>query len=54
MLTVTFGESAMSRIQIQLWYNRFKENREYINEDARPGHKSTSTTDENIEANDFG
>ena len=25
MLTVAFGESTMSRTQVQLWYNRFKE-----------------------------
>ena len=30
-------------------YNRFKEGREDVN-DASPGHPSTSTTDENIEA----
>ena len=36
----------MSRTQVQLWYNRFKEGRN----DARPGRPSTSTTDENIEA----
>ena len=49
-LNVAFGESTMSRIQFQLWYNRFKEGREDINDDARPGLPSTSTTDENIEA----
>ena len=43
-------ESTMSRTQVQLWYNRFKEGREGINDDARPGHSNTSTTDENIEA----
>ena len=37
-------------MQIQLWYNRFKEGLEDINDDARPGRLSTSTTDENIEA----
>ena len=50
MLTVAFGEFAMSRIQVQLCYNRFKEGREDVNDDARPGRPSTSTTDENIEA----
>ena len=50
MLTVAFGESTMSRTQVQLWYNRFKEGREDVNDDARPGRPSTSTTDENIEA----
>ena len=50
MLTVAFGESTMSRTQVQLRYNRFKEGREDINDDARPGCSSTSTTDKNIEA----
>ena len=50
MLTVAFGKSTMSRTQIQLLYNLFKEGREDVNDDARPGRPSTSTTDENIEA----
>ena len=35
MLTVAFGKSSMSRTQVQLWYNRFKEGREDFNEDDR-------------------
>ena len=50
MLTVEFGESTMTRTQVQLWYNRFKEGQENVNENARPGRPSTLTTDENIEA----
>ena len=50
MLAVAFGESTMSRTQVQLWYNRFKEGREDVNDDARLGRPSTSTTDDNIEA----
>ena len=50
MFTVAFGESTMIRRQIQLWYNRFKKGQEDINDDARPGRQSTSTTDESIEA----
>ena len=50
MLTVAFGESTMSRTQVQLWYNRFKEGREDVNGNARPDRPSTSTTDENNEA----
>ena len=46
MLTVAFGESIMSRTQVQLCYNQFKEGRENVNDDGRP---STSTTDENTE-----
>ena len=34
-LTVPFGESTMSRIQVQMWYNRFKEGRD-VNDDVRP------------------
>ena len=50
MLTVTFDESTMRRNQVQLWYNRFKEGREDVNDDACPGRPSKSTTDENIKA----
>ena len=45
MLTAVFGESFISRTQVQLWYNRFTKGREDVN-----GSPSTSTTDENIEA----
>ena len=50
MLTVTFGKSTMSRTQIQLCYNKFKEDRKDVNDDARPSRPSTSRTDEDIEA----
>ena len=50
MLNVAFGESTMSRTQVQLWYNRFRECREDVNDNVRPGRPSMSTTDENIEA----
>ena len=40
----------MSRSQVQLWYNRSKEGRKDVNDDARPSRPSTLTTDENIEA----
>ena len=33
-----------------VWYNRFKEDREDVNGDARSGRLIMSTTDENIEA----
>ena len=50
MMTVAFGKSIMSRTQVQLWYNQFKEGREDVNDDARPGRLSTLTTNGNIEA----
>ena len=40
----------MSKTQVQLWYNRFKESREDVNDNICPGRPSTSTTDKNIEA----
>ena len=45
MLTV-----AITRTQVQLWYYRFKEAREDVNDNARPGCLSTSTTEQIIEA----
>ena len=50
MLAVVFDKSTMSTTQVQLWYNRFKEGREDVNDDNRPGRPSTSTTVENIKA----
>ena len=44
MLTVEFGESTTSSTQLQLWYNRFKEGREDVNDDAHLGRSTTSTT----------
>ena len=48
MLTVAFGESAVSRTHVQLWYNWFKEGREDVNGNAHPDRESS--TDENTEA----
>ena len=45
---LTFGKSTMSRTQVQLWYNRFKEGREDISEDVHSGRTNTLTTNENI------
>ena len=52
MLTVAFGESTMSKTQVQLWYNWlvFKEGQENVNDDTRLGPPNTSTTKETIEA----
>ena len=47
---VAFGKPTMSRTHVQLWYNRFKEGREDVNDDAGSGRPSTSTTAENINA----
>ena len=44
------GESTMTRTQVQLLCNLFKEGQEDINEDARPDCPSASTTNEDIGA----
>ena len=31
---LTYGKSTMSKTHVQLWYNRFKESREEVNDDA--------------------
>ena len=49
MLTGAFSEFTSSRTQDQLWYNRFKEGREDVNDDAGSSRPIMSTTDENIE-----
>ena len=40
MLTVTYCESTISRTQVQLSYNQFKEGREDVNDDTRRSVKS--------------
>ena len=52
MLTKAFGESIISRRQVQLnlFQNWFQKYRKYVNDDALPGHHSTWTTDKSIEA----
>jgi len=49
MLTAAFGESTLSKKNVYKWYKLFTEGREDVNDDARPGRPSTSTTDENVE-----
>ena len=41
-LSVALGESTISRTQVQLLYNRFKECLEDVHDNARPGRPSTS------------
>ena len=50
MLDVASDEVTMSRTQVYLWYKWIKKGREDVSDDARAGHQSTSTTEENIEA----
>ena len=53
LLSGAFSESIMSRTQDKLWYKWFMEGWEDVNEKTRPGRPRMTTTDENIEENDF-
>lgn len=48
MLKEVYGEESLSRARVFEWYKRFREGREDVNDDERPGRPSTSRTDENI------
>ena len=50
MLKVAYGECTVSRKSVYKWYKLFTEGREEVNDDARPGQPSTSTTSENTKA----
>ena len=43
MLTAAFGESTMSRTQVQLRYNRFKQGREDVNDVPRARQQPMKT-----------
>ena len=49
ILIKAYGESAMGKTRVYEWYKRFQDGREDVEDDERPGHPSTSTTDENVE-----
>ena len=44
-----YGDECLSRIQVFEWFKRFKERREEIGNDQRPGRPSTSKTEAIIE-----
>ena len=50
MLKVAYGECTVSQKSVCKWYMLFTEGRKEVNDDARPGRPSTSTTNENTEA----
>ena len=49
LLKKVYGDECLSRTQVFEWFKRFKEGREAIGDDQRPGCPSTSKTDANIE-----
>jgi len=49
LLKKVYGDECLSRTQLFEWFKRFKEGREEIGDDQRPGRPSTSKTEANIE-----
>ena len=49
MLKKAFDNHAMLQPRVYEWYNRFRERREDVEDDTRPGRLSTSISDENVE-----
>ena len=49
LLKKVYDDECLSRTQVFEWFERFKEGREEIGDNQRPGHPSTSKTDTNIE-----
>ena len=49
MLKKVYGEQCLSHTQVFEWFKRFKEGKEEIGDDQRPGRPSTSKTDASIE-----
>ena len=50
MLKVAYGECTVSQKGVYKLYKLFTEGQEEVNDDARPGRPSTSTTNEKTEA----
>ena len=48
LLKQVYGDECLSSAQVLEWFKRFKEGREEIGDDQRPGLPNTSETDVNI------
>ncbi|GFX00422.1 protein GVQW3 [Trichonephila clavipes] len=49
LLKEVYGSESLSRARVFEWFKRFKDGRQDVEDDSRPGHPSTSKTDENVE-----
>ncbi|GFS88083.1 protein GVQW3 [Trichonephila clavipes] len=49
LLKEVYGSEFLSRAQVFEWFKRFKDGRQDVEDDSRPGRLSTSKTDENVE-----
>jgi len=48
MLRTAFGEQCLSRARIFEWHKRFKEGRDFVDDNLRPGRPTTSKTDDSV------
>ncbi|GFT54362.1 protein GVQW3 [Trichonephila clavipes] len=49
LLKEVYGSECLSRARVFEWFKRFKDGRQDVEDDSRPGRPSTSKTDENVE-----
>ncbi|GFT06949.1 protein GVQW3 [Trichonephila clavipes] len=49
LLKEVYGGECLSRARVFEWFKRFKDGRQDVEDDSRPGRPSTSKTDENVE-----
>ncbi|GFV86352.1 protein GVQW3 [Trichonephila clavipes] len=49
LLKEVYGSECLSRARVSEWFKRFKDGRQDVEDDSRPGRPSTSKTDENVE-----
>ncbi|GFX48184.1 mariner Mos1 transposase [Trichonephila clavipes] len=49
LLKEVYGSECLSHARVSEWFKRFKDGRQDVEDDSRPGHPSTSKTDENVE-----
>ena len=49
MLNTAYGDVAMKRTACFKWHERFKDGRQSIEDDERPGRPSTSTDDPQVD-----
>lgn len=48
LLKTAFGDKCLSRSNVFIWFNRFKNGRESVEDEPRSGRPSTSKTDDNV------
>jgi hypothetical protein len=49
ILRVAYGDNALKKVSVSEWHNRFKEGRESVKDDERPGQPKTQRSYENVD-----